>query len=144
MSAQQERKQTPLSLEARSNAAHCVLVQYPRAGSISTHAFTSSRDLADCRRGTQRFSEPVPAEGRGASRIGRASGVFDTRVAREVDAGSHEQSGVGQSVAGIVVGEKNRCLPISASGAWIVEARTNLLGWQGQLQGESREQSAGA
>jgi len=33
-------------------------------------------------------------------------------VAREVDASTSEQSGVRQSLAGIAVGEKNRCIRI--------------------------------
>jgi hypothetical protein len=38
-------------------------------------------------------------------------------VTREVDASTSEQSGVRQSFAGIVVGEKNRCVRISVPDA---------------------------
>jgi hypothetical protein len=39
--------------------------------------------------------------------------VPDAQVAREVDASTSEQSGVRQSLAGIIVGEKNRYVRIS-------------------------------
>src|SRR6478735_8775201 len=42
--------------------------------------------------------------------VQRAPRVFNARVARDVDAGSCEQGGVRQSVAGMVAGEKNRCV----------------------------------
>jgi hypothetical protein len=65
-------------------------------------------------------------------------------VAREVDAGSCKQSGVRQSVAGIVVGEKNRCIQISALARGASLFGATLQGWQGQFQGQSRALSAGA
>jgi hypothetical protein len=65
-------------------------------------------------------------------------------VAREVDAGSCEQSGVWQSVAGIAVVEKNRCIRISAPDPWNGAVDASIQGWQGQFQGQSRGQSAGA
>jgi hypothetical protein len=50
--------------------------------------------------------------------IPRAVLSFNARVAREVDAGSCEQSGLRQPVAGIAVVKKNRCIRISAPDAW--------------------------
>jgi hypothetical protein len=91
----------------------------------------------------QRFREPVHPEGAIVSWIWRASGVFNARVAQDVDTGSCEQSGVCQSVAGIAVAEKNRCLRISAPGAWSVAVLHHLQGWQGQFQGQSRGKLGG-
>jgi len=52
-----------------------------------------------------------------------------------VDAGSCEQSGVCQSVAGIAVAEKNRCLRISTPGAWSVAVRHPSSGLAGTIAG---------
>ena len=79
-------------------------------------------------RGTQRFKQPVPAERPDRAPDPAGVGVFDARVAREVDAGPCEQSGVRQSVAGITVVEKNRCIRISAAGAWSVPVRRRTSG----------------
>ena len=57
----------------------------------------------------------------------RAPRVVNARVAREVDAGSCAQSVVRQSVAGIVVGEKNRCIRIRVPGAWSVAVPAPLF-----------------
>ncbi len=85
--------------------------------------------------GTQRFKEPVPAEGPIVRQIRRAPRVFNARMAREVDAGSCEQSGVRQSVAGIVVGEKNRCIRISAPGAGSIAVRRQSSELAGTISG---------
>jgi hypothetical protein len=58
----------------------------------------------------------------------RASGL-------RVDAGSCEQSGVCQSVAGIAVAEKNRCLRISAPVAWSVAVRCQSSRLAGTISG---------
>jgi hypothetical protein len=63
-------------------------------------------------------------------------------VATEVVVGSPEQSDVRQSVAGIVVGEKNRCIQISAPALRASLSAATLQSWQGQFQGQSRGQSA--
>ena len=68
-------------------------------------------------------------------RIPRAVLSFNARVAREVDAGSCDQSGVRQSVAGIVVGEKNRCIQITAPGAGSVAVRRHCSGLAGTISG---------
>ena len=81
-----------------------------------------------------RLKEPVPAEGPIVSEI-RGAACLNARVAREVDAGSCEQSGVRQSVAGIAVAEKNRCLRISAPGAWSVAVRHRSSGLAGTISG---------
>jgi len=49
----------------------------------------------------------------------------------DVDAGSCEQSGVRQSVAGIAVAEKNRCIRTSDPGWWTVAVRrqSSRLAW---------------
>jgi hypothetical protein len=60
---------------------------------------------------------------------------------REPDAGS---CGVRQAVAGMVVGEENRCIRIDEPDAWTVAFRGNHDGWQGQFQGQRRGQAAGA
>ena len=46
-----------------------------------------------------------------------------------------QQSGVRQSVAGIVVGEKNRCIRISAPGAWSVAVRRRSSELAGTISG---------
>jgi hypothetical protein len=69
---------------------------------------------------------------------------FNARAVREVDAGSCEQSGVRQSVAGIVVGEKNRCISEGAPAREKSPFGANLRGRQGQFWGQSWGQSAGA
>jgi hypothetical protein len=66
---------------------------------------------------TQRFREPVPAEGPIARLVRRASGVFNARVPREVDAGSCEQISMRESFAGIAVAGKNRCIRTRAQRA---------------------------
>ena len=58
----------------------------------------------------------MPAEGPDRALDPTSVRRLNARVAREVDAGSCEQSDARQSVAGIVVGEKNRCLRITAPG----------------------------
>ena len=50
-------------------------------------------------------------------------------------AGSCEQSGVCQAVAGISVAEKNRCLQISAPAARIVAARRQSSRLAGTISG---------
>lgn len=70
-----------------------------------------------------------------AHQIPRAPHVVNARVAREVDAGSCDQSGVRQSVAGIVVGEKNRCIQITAPGAGSVAVRRHCSGLAGTISG---------
>jgi hypothetical protein len=65
-------------------------------------------------------------------------------VAREVDADSSEQSGVRQAVAVIVVGEKNRCIQISASGACCVTVRRQSCALAGTISGTIEGQAAGA
>jgi hypothetical protein len=64
----------------------------------------------------RRFTGPVPTEDRSCARSRVRPRVGNARVAREVDAGSCAQNGVHQPVAGIVVGEKNRCIRIGAAG----------------------------
>jgi hypothetical protein len=50
----------------------------------------------------------------------RAPRVLNARVATEVDASTCEQIGARQSLAGIVVGEKNRCVRINVQDApWV-------------------------
>ena len=71
-------------------------------------------------------------------------GCLQRARAREVGAGSCEQSVVCQSVVGIAVAEMNRCLRISAPGAWTVAARHQSSGLAGTFQGQPRGQSAGA
>jgi hypothetical protein len=76
-------------------------------------------------------------------RILRAPRVFNAQVAREVDAGSCEQSDARQSVAGIVVGEKNRCILITAPSAWSVAVRRHCSGLAGTISGTIEGHSAG-
>jgi hypothetical protein len=61
-----------------------------------------------------RFDRPVPADGPFISSDLRTLRVLDARPTRYVDASTSEQSGARQSLAGIVVGEKNRCLLAAA------------------------------
>ena len=75
----------------------------------------------------------MPAEDPILRWILRAPQVVNAQVAREVDAGSCGESGVRQSVAGIVVVEKNRCIRIGAPGAWSVAFNAQLQGCQGQF-----------
>jgi len=75
-----------------------------------------------CRR---RDRELDPA---GVGCLQRASGQI-------VDAGACEQSGVCQSVAGIAVAEKNRCLRISAPGLWSVAVPHQSSGLAGTISG---------
>jgi hypothetical protein len=63
------------------------------------------------------FREPVPANDHPRARDLRSPRVFNARVAKEVDASASEQSGVPQSLAGIAVGEKNRCIRIGVQSA---------------------------
>ena len=49
------------------------------------------------------FATPAP----------RASRILNARLTREVDASSCEQSSVRQSLAGMVVGKKNRCILVT-------------------------------
>jgi hypothetical protein len=92
----------------------------------------------------QRFREPVPAEDPIVCQIPRAPGVVNARVAREVDAGSGAQSAAGQSVAGIVVGEKNRCIRIGAPGQGSVALQGRSSELAGTVSGTIEGQSAGA
>ena len=62
---------------------------------------------------------------------------------REVDAGSCEQSGVRQSVAGIVVDEKNRCIRIGAQGASGVAVQRRSSALAGTISGTIEGTSAG-
>lgn len=81
----------------------------------------------------------MPAEGRNRDRIPRAVLSFNARVAREVDAGSCEQGGLRQSVAGIAVVEKNRCIRISAPNAWSGALGRQSSGLAGTtISGDSR------
>jgi len=56
----------------------------------------------------------VPGVGPFARQIRAGLAASTWRLAREVDTSPCEQGGAGQSLAGTLVGEKNRCLPISA------------------------------
>jgi hypothetical protein len=63
--------------------------------------------------------------------------VLNARLTKEVDASTCEQSHGFQSLVGIVVGEKNRCVRIG-----VAEAprgaipRAGYESWQGQFQGQ--------
>ena len=97
----------------------------------------------------KRLQEPVPAEGTIVRQVPRAPRVFNAQVGREVDAGLCEQSDVRQSVAGIVVGEKNRCLPMAqtsarsacASRPQRASVRRTYAAWMSQLRKLSRLRS---
>lgn len=70
----------------------------------------------------------------------RAVRLLNARVAREVDASTCEQGTIGQSLAGIVVGDKNRCIRASASGAnsrLLATLFCELAAPQGQSWGHS-------
>jgi len=56
-------------------------------------------------------------------------------VARDVDAGSCEQSGLRQSLAGNAVAEKNRCIRTSDPGAWTVAVRRQFSRLPGTISG---------
>jgi hypothetical protein len=84
---------------------------------------------------TQRFKEPMPAEGPIVRWIPGAALPFNARGAREVDAGSCEQSGVRQSVAGIAVVEKNRCIRMIAPGRGAAPFGVCLQGLAGTISG---------
>jgi hypothetical protein len=71
-------------------------------------------------------------------------GCLQRPSGQRVDAGSCEQSGVCQSVAGIPVAEKNRCLRISAPGAWTGAVRHQSSGLAETISGTIEGQSAGA
>jgi hypothetical protein len=60
-----------------------------------------------------------------------------------VDASTSKQSVFSQSLAGIVVGDKNRCFRISDSGARAMLVRGDSQGRQGQFQGQLWGQSPG-
>jgi hypothetical protein len=108
-----------------------------RRSAPSTPHRESAGSLRTCTRaaGVQWFREPVPAEGVIVSRIRRASGVFNARVVKGRTPAHASKSSVCQSVAGIAVAEKNRCLRISAPGAWSVAARHQSSGLAGTISG---------
>jgi hypothetical protein len=100
--------------------------------SISMQVMVDSPSVSSA--GVQRFREPVPAEGLIVSQIRRASGGLRRewpKSARRL----MRQSGVCQSVAGIAVAEKNRCLRIGAPGAWSVAVRHQSSGLAGTISG---------
>jgi len=68
--------------------------------------------------------------------ISRELRGFNVVVVREVDAGSCKQSGVRQSVAGIVVDEKNRCMQSTPRHRLRRRFHDRFLRWQGQFQGQ--------
>jgi len=70
--------------------------------------------------------------------------VFNARVARDLDAGSCEQSGARQSVAGIIDGEKNRCLPAAARQHARRYFQQRSASRQGQFQGQKWGQAGSA
>jgi hypothetical protein len=58
-------------------------------------------------------------------------------LTRDVDASPCEQSVVRQSLAGILVREKDRCVWISSSGrAYDAVSAAGFESWQGQFQGQ--------
>ena len=61
--------------------------------------------------------------------------VSNAQGATGVDAGSCEQSDMGQSVAGIAVAEKNRCIRTSAQGAWTEAVRCQSSRLAGTISG---------
>ena len=85
--------------------------------------------------GTQRFKEPVRAEGPIVRQIPQTRRVFNARVAREVDAALCEQSCLHRPVAGIVVGEKNRCIRIGAPGQGSIALRGRSSELAGTISG---------
>jgi hypothetical protein len=87
------------------------------------HEHETMERIRQSLRQRQRFGEPVPAEGLIVSQIRRVSGGLQAASGQRADAGSCEQSGECQSVAGIAVAEKNRCLRLTAPGAWSVADR---------------------
>jgi hypothetical protein len=86
----------------------------------------------------------VPAEDPILRWILRAPQVVNAQVAREVDAGSCGEGGVRQSVAGIVVVEKNAAFRLALLARGASPFNAHLQGWQGQFWGQSTGQSAGA
>ena len=70
----------------------------------------------------ERFKEPVPAEVDSCAHPG-APRVVKAQGPEKWDTGSCGQRGVHQSVAAIVVGDKNRYIPIDPPGAWSVAVR---------------------
>jgi hypothetical protein len=99
--------------------------QHARRESISKRA--PSMKVAVHRTGAFRRPdrEPDPA----------VSGVFNTRVARELDAGSSEQSGLRQSLAGNAVTEKNRWIRTNVPGAWTGAFRRQFSRLAGTISG---------
>ena len=67
-----------------------------------------------------------------------ASRVLNARVNREVDVSVGEQSGVRQSLAGMVVAEKNRCVRISAPSACAATFRGGFSELAGTISGTIR------
>jgi hypothetical protein len=57
-------------------------------------------------------------------------------VVTEVAGSTSEQSGVRQLLAGIVVGEKNRCVQIAFRARVRRRSAAGSEGWQGQFQGQ--------
>ena len=107
------------------------LKQFERGSTEDPHD-TASGDLSDP---MQRFKEPVPGEDRSCAGSHAHLVSFKARVAREVDADSCEQNRVPQSVAGIPIVEKNRCIRISARGAWSGAVRRQSSGLAGTISG---------
>jgi hypothetical protein len=70
--------------------------------------------------GTQRFNRPAPAHGQIRAEDPRPRRLLSVRVARGKAASTSAQSDVRQSLAAIVVGEKNRCVVVGALDGSIV------------------------
>jgi hypothetical protein len=73
-----------------------------------------------------------------------ASVSSNVRVARHADAGSCEQSGVSQSVAGIAVAEKTRCIRPALRARRQSPFGASIQGWQGTISGTILGTSASA
>jgi hypothetical protein len=79
-----EAPQRAASISKRAPSAFArALRSMPPAQSASARATVLAKPKSGTRQGTQRFEEPVPAEGLIVSEIRRASGVFNTRGAKE-------------------------------------------------------------
>src|SRR6266851_72202 len=121
------------SSSARPSASHSIIGS--RADCLGDTKRTPSRAsfMAAC----MAVSKTGPAGRPVRASDPRAPQGLDTRLTREVDASACEQTRERQSLAGMLVGENNRCLLSALRTPDRRHSEPGSGSWQGQSQGQS-------